>query len=519
MRKLFSALALPAVLFTAAPSQAFTEDICYPSDDGGIFNCTPLPAACAPAGTDTPACRQAAILTYAQFGAKYPDARSTIHVDTPYILAQAVGFSATDAYWIAAYSEATDRGTFEPRDETGALVGGGALKTATLTGLERNDFGTGGTLIHFSAPRNETAAAPVPGIDGLHPDPTDENHEILLTHLRDWAMAGSGAARVDCAGGLTNASTSGDNATGTTCYATGGNTATISGSVIFFDGPKATESDADIQTFTVKTGLQIIQDSDAGQATSDTFDAVVGGTAQHIADARLGVYIHAFGDRTSHHVCLDDSYLYGPTSAGASWTADMTSSQCSQGLHTLRHIWETGVDFSLLTAENQTTSAYLGNAYTEMVAFATARGVLSTSASDPTAQAKLISDLTSALETTDVTARLAALRSLTCARGLVAFPGEAPCPGSDGGVDLGDAGISSDSGASSSGDGGAGGGTNSDAATGDSGGCTVSGNDDDGPLGAGLLLGLGIAATWGARRRSVTAAQAATQAATQKPKH
>src|SRR5262249_36790632 len=164
--------ALPPALFAAAPARAFTEDVCYPSG-GGIVECTPLPAACMPVGTDTPACRTAAAITFVTSNNKYPDARSTVHVDASYILAQAVGFSATDAYWIAAYSEATDRGSFEPRDETGAVVGGGSLATATINGLVRTDFASGGVLIHFSAPRNVASPAPVAGIHGLHPHPTN----------------------------------------------------------------------------------------------------------------------------------------------------------------------------------------------------------------------------------------------------------------------------------------------------------------------------------------------------------
>jgi hypothetical protein len=497
MHRPTSILALSsAVLFVSAPARAFTEDICYPSD-GGITECTPLPAACQPPGTDTPACRTAAAAAFVTANNAYPDARSTVHVDATYILAQAVGFSATDAYWIAAYSEATDRGVFEPRDESGAVVGGGSLKTATVPGLQRTDFDSGGVMIHFSAPRNVASPAPVPGVDGLHPDAGDATTEVVIAHLRAWALAGSGASRPDCTGGLTAPSAAGDNATGTTCYANAGSPATISGAISLFDGLLG-QPDPGTKNFSVPTGLQILQDSDAGTVASDGFDALVGGDASRIADARLGIYLHAFADRISHHVCLDQSYLFGPTEGGAAWTSDTTSAECAQGLHSLRHMWETGIDQSQIAAEDRTTSAYISDVYVELVAFASARGALATGVSDGGAPPAIVTDLTAALETPDVTGRLAALHAVTCGLGLSPFPGEAACAaGSDGGPRE-DAG-------SGGGDAGTDAGVGSDAGTGSgsggkSGGCSLSGADRGG-LGGGALLAAAVASAWIARRR------------------
>ena len=198
-----------------------------------------------------------------------------------------------------------------------------------------------------------------------------------------------------------------------------------------------------VKDFTVQTGLQVLQASDAGIVTSSSFDTLVGGGAGRIADARLGVYIHAYGDRISHHVCLDDSYLYGPTKSGTEWTADMTSGNCEQGLHSIRHIWETGTNYKLLLSPDRTTIAYLGDALQELGAFAKARGVLSKRATDTSAVSALVTDLTNAESTQGVSARLAALRTVTCSLGLAPFPGEPACPdagtsgGKDGGSDSG----------------------------------------------------------------------------------
>ena len=244
-----------------------------------------------------------------------------------------------------------------------------------------------------------------------------------------------------------------------------------------------------------------MQDSDAGTVTSDSFDTLVGGSADHVADARLGVYIHAFGDRISHHVCLDDGYIYGPNDGGTAWTADMTSGNCSQGLHAVRHIWETGTDYSMLLPPDRTTIAYLGDAYDELVAFATARGVLAPGASNPAARAALIKSLTTAEGTMGVASRLAALHDVTCSSGLTPFPGEPGCP--DAGLDAGavDAGVGPGAeagGADASADAG---GTGEAPGGGRSGGCSVAGGDGGG-LVAGALLSLAAAAAWTARRRT-----------------
>ncbi len=101
------------------------------------------------------------------------------------------GFSSDDAYWIAAYDEATDLGSFSPQgDRRQAGTNSAALTTSDIGGLVRTNFNTGGLLFHFVATfKDQPNQTP----DGLHPNPRDAQHEILLTHLRRWAMAGPGS--------------------------------------------------------------------------------------------------------------------------------------------------------------------------------------------------------------------------------------------------------------------------------------------------------------------------------------
>ncbi|HEX3765398.1 MAG TPA: hypothetical protein VHW23_42175, partial [Kofleriaceae bacterium] len=167
-----AALAAGAVLIPPRDAHAFAEDLCYAPGGGPLADCGPLPEVCRPAGTDTAVCKAALIVAVARQRNASDGGRSSVHTDVTFLLAQAVGFSATDAYWIAAYDESADLGGFEIRDNDSLPVGGGALATADVSGLVRTDAMSGGVLLHVIAPYNHGLATPPPGIDGLHPDPT-----------------------------------------------------------------------------------------------------------------------------------------------------------------------------------------------------------------------------------------------------------------------------------------------------------------------------------------------------------
>src|SRR5215831_3958080 len=224
-----SALTLIAVVMAhPRDADAFFEDLCYAPGGGPLASCSPLPEVCRPAGTDTAACKAAIIAVTARRRNASDGGRSSVHTDVTYLLAQAVGFSATDAHWIAAYDESTDLGSFTPRANQSMPIGDGALTTASISGFVRTDRNSGGSLLHVIAPYNHGLDRPVPGIDGLHPDPTNAATELTLANFRAWALAGSSASKPACTAGITIRSAAGDYATGAACYATG---TSISGSV------------------------------------------------------------------------------------------------------------------------------------------------------------------------------------------------------------------------------------------------------------------------------------------------
>src|SRR5215468_6117407 len=277
---LAAALAAGAILTPARDAAAFAEDLCYAPGGGPLASCAPLPAVCRPAGTDTAVCKAALIAEVARQRNASDGGRSSIHTDVTFLLAQAVGFSATDAYWIAAYDESADLGGFEIRDNDSLPVGGGALATADVSGLVRTNAMSGGPLLHVIAPYNHGLATPPPGIDGLHPDPTDAATEVTLANFRAWALAASSAARPACTGGLTVQSPAGDYATGPACYTTG---APIDGAVALFA--------VGAVPFSTKAGPQIAHDA-TPPVTAAAFDTLVASdgahdpSSAHAADAR-----------------------------------------------------------------------------------------------------------------------------------------------------------------------------------------------------------------------------------------
>ncbi|WP_164010170.1 hypothetical protein [Pyxidicoccus trucidator] len=406
-------LLMLATLLLSTSSFGFGEDLCYATDGGTPLNCQPLPAGCAP-GNASAQCKTAALAAAGNAQAQSSGGRSLVHADTTHLLAQAVGFPADKAYWIAAYDQATDLSVFEPRTLSGAPLSDGVQRTTrSINGVNRGNFATGGVLFHFVAPRNGGSTAPDPTVDGLHPDAEDVD-EVLLTNLRAWALGGSAPGRA-CAAGLTVPTSGGGYALGPACYQFGGQPGTISGSLAAV-GPTAVP-------FNLQTGPQVIDD-EAGVLATD-FDTYIGANAP---EARAGIYLHTLADRISHHVCTDASSSYGPTGLQRTFTIDMSNAECVQTMHVLRHVWETGVNFSALPPAERTTEAALGAVFDALLEIATYRGLASGPSSQTEAlKAQLVSELSTALQVFDARQRALAIRDVGCQRGFSAFPGMAVC--------------------------------------------------------------------------------------------
>lgn len=426
-------LVIPLFLCSAAFSGAagaFGSDVCFSSDDA-YFNCIPLPEDCPP-GDDSSDCitefsasAAAAALDTATVGGQ----RSTLHMDYSYYLAQYIGFSANQAYMIAAYSEAMDVGQYVPRAKSGALLvdpatcvttpdASGCDKiTRSIDGLNRASLETGGVFFHFDSPYSGRVNQPVAGVDGLAPNTTDDTPELLLEHVKHWADPIYGSDLL-CTHGITALSTSGDYATGSTCYKP------AAGRII--KGKMAVVETSDQETapftFTVPTGEQTISTPADGSATisSSGFDAYVGDKARY---ARIGIYLHAYQDRISHSRCLDQSAVSGPLSNTVAFKALLNDDACVQGEHIIRHGWEVGVPQAELKPADQTMPAAVSGSYDELLGIAKDMGIALSRAQDSANRQAFIDAFTSALQTPGAKDRVKALASLGSGYGLKPMPG------------------------------------------------------------------------------------------------
>ena len=418
LRKRFLNLLL-GIACTSLLAHAMVEDVCYPNDKNNkLHNCNTLPPNCSLKDSQTTlACRTE---TFASFLANMGSpGRSLIHTDATYLIAAGVGFAEKDAYWIAAYDQATDLNKFTPHDINNQPVNENELTTADIGGVARSSYSTGG-LIHHYLPVEH----PGPEVNGLHPNVHDPN-EVTLSNLRAWAFNLNNSKGVNpsssplCAAGITTSPL------GSSCYNEAGQSVPIKG-VLSLVYPVS------LPPFTFESGLQIISPSQDGITSeppenpvySNDFVSYIG---QNFADAALGTYMHSLADRVSHHVCTDIAPVIGPRNGGKGFFIDLGNQQCSQLFHELRHLYETGVPFNQLEPQDRTTEATLSIVYDELVAFAQQRGVLKQAATTPAYKAAFLNTLISALQVPDALDRMTAMAQAGCAKGITPFPGAPAC--------------------------------------------------------------------------------------------
>lgn len=137
---------------------------------------------------------------------------------------------------LAGYNEATDLGVYVPADSRGVplvdptdadgnfrpdacevtpAAAGCEWVTVPLDGVTRGNRSTGGIFMHFHAPHTGLEDEPIPGLNGLNPDPTAAHSEVMLANLGRWAF---GETDAFCTAGITLRSEAGDYATGSECY-------------------------------------------------------------------------------------------------------------------------------------------------------------------------------------------------------------------------------------------------------------------------------------------------------------
>jgi hypothetical protein len=382
---------LTALVLLAQPAAAFTEDLC--STDSGLQNC--YRNDCTP-GDEALRCKVGAFADGAALIGL--QARSMLHFDATYYMALEVGFSADDAYLMAAYDEATDLGQYVPtladaqRAVDPAACDGSAEEpdlcpwvTGTLTGVVRTSLPTGGYALHLSAPFSVSGL--LPEVDGKHPDVHDQLTEMTIANVRGWAYQEGPL----CVGGFSR---------GARCPSRG----VMRGQVplLGYTGGIPTR---------VELGEQLLDHTDGAVLASEAEWALPEG---HATMARFGIYLHLLQDRISHSECGDAS-VFHPVSGGVhlAYSAD----ECDQLNHTLRHAWEIGVDQDLLEPRHRNTEPALEVSYDELVDWARAQGTLTPGADDAASRDATVARLLGLLQTADASARVSAFQALLAAEG------------------------------------------------------------------------------------------------------
>ena len=377
-QNVLSRILATGLVLSSASALAYSEDLCVKTDPMGrpyLADCLSS-VSCAPGSSTTAACRANVVLD-AGAATSAGTGRSMIHMDSTYLIAQAVGFRWDIAYWIAAYDEVTDLGEYSPFDQCGTVLSNPTLQAAKINGFQRTDASHGGFGYHFVTAFSATGSgSDLGGVTGLHPNLSDNLHEGMLTQLRRWAQDSAGQPM--CTNGFTSrAPLSGAPYNNLSCYdpLPGSGSKLIVGEVPLF-----TPGGARL-LFSAYNGDQYLMSTSSGDAYASALPAILASSSGRLQTgpdagqtvpavlAKLGFYLHILQDRISHHRCGDVSYVRWENPAYR-FVYEPTSSptECTQDQHAFGHYEELARNAPL----PDRTYAGLNYTYAELKAFADA---------------------------------------------------------------------------------------------------------------------------------------------------
>lgn len=423
--------------FHVLPVQSHGQDVCYNSPTSGlppIRNCIGVEEVCRTSNlqpADEVACRAKAFtdsLSGLTGNNSIISGRSLVHSDSTYLMAQLMGYTPWEAYQITIYNEATDQQFYLPFDQKGyqilddnkisqcrATWGLGMARqclitTQVMNGIFRLNSDTGGMLLHLHARFSPDGVQP-PNI-GLPADyfsPANAPYEPLLNNMQDWALNRRQDA---CVAGILLQNTGG--APASTPCETGDKVIESPQSVFALGVPEL-----QLQ-FTSNLGRLIINEDDKGQvlATDSSFLEFV--TPHELDFAKLGIFLHSYADRVSHHMCTDRSWFQREDSGNYNSSYDQV--YCAQGSHFLWHVWEQGTnqDSDNLELEFQTMRPALQGVWAQVLESARMRNLQLRAGINET---ELIDKLIDVLVLYDPTSRLDAMVALTESYGALPLPG------------------------------------------------------------------------------------------------
>ena len=326
--------------------------------------------------------------------------RSMIHADSTYFIAQALGYRADVAYWIAAYNEVADYSQYVPIDQCGVQAAnqnaidnqtteqtspntGRDYITAFFNGFKRTNRQTDGPLDHylvsFSPNGQGTDVHGAAGVQALYPfhypQPgypvhIDDTYQKTLYNLRQWGMLPTRDSGLLCTVGLTNSA-------GTGCLA-----GTISGTV-----PLILQSSKGIK-INVPAGKKVLNIDNNATVYYEQLESYLNDPARTtgklwkepipvpvpVQIARMGLYLHVLQDSSSHSTyCGDDAptppgggdpgtYMY----LSGSTVKLSFGSSCASSPHLAGHVQETGTGDNPLPLRDYVA---LNNTVDELIAF------------------------------------------------------------------------------------------------------------------------------------------------------
>ena len=386
MRKQWLVLSALLLLF-AMPSHAFLEDLCLPrkGQKGPLSWCI-NPNCLLPGNTPNRVCPQ----QVADFFTIQPG-RSMIHADSTYFIAQALGYRADVAYWIAAYNEVTDYALYNPIDQCGNVASasnsGKNYMAAPFNGFQRTNNKTDGPLDHyvvfFSPNGKGTDVHGAGGVQAVYPlyypRPgyplhIDETYQKTLANLREWAMIPTNDPGLLCTVGLESETAP------KACFE-----GQITGTVPFIKiannigAPINAAAGRKILNLDKNSGAIDYYDKLESYLTTKSTGTLWMSTATPpppvpVQIARIGLYLHILQDTSSHATyCGDDApSVPGGQDPGTYMYIDGTNVKvmfglgCANSPHLAGHLQETGTGANALPLRDYVA---LNNTVDELIAF------------------------------------------------------------------------------------------------------------------------------------------------------
>lgn len=414
---------------TPLPASGFGVDVCYNSPTSGeapIRNCIGVEQICRTSNLNAPqavGCRVAATsdsLSGLTGGNAIIGARSLLHSDSTYVMAQLLGFTPWQAYQVMIYDEATDQSDYFPFDQNGAQMMSDAeiaecranwgpkmprrclAITRVMNGIYKFNDASGGMLLHLHA-RYSPNGAPPPaiGYPANYLAAPNANYEPLLNNLRAWVFEQRPDA---CVAGLLlpGRATNGGGNRVTPCE---DRSRVLDSPASFF---AAGVSRLEIP-FQSNLGRLVVNSADGSTVTAEDRALLTFIYPHDVRFAKPGIFLHSLADRYSHHLCTDNSYFF--RLASGNYDSHYGKVACAQGSHFLWHAWEQGTvqDGTNLAPQYQTMRPALEAVYDQLAAYGRLRGIAPRPAVN---RQQVVGDLVQVLEIYDPKSRLDAMVTL-----------------------------------------------------------------------------------------------------------